>query len=129
MPNLYNGVSICDQEDADRMIPELFRIPGKTWISMEPMLSRIDASYYLNGGPEMDQYQEWRQTFQPPSWVVLGAESGPKRRSCPIEWMIDVVEQCKAAGVPVWVKQMSINGKVCHDITKFPKELQVRQMP
>jgi len=40
-----------------------------------------------------------------------------------------VVEQCKAASVPCYVKQIDLNGKVCHDINLFPKELQVRELP
>ncbi len=126
LPNLWNGISITDQEDVDTKIP--LRIPGKWWISIEPMLSEIDISYYLNGGPEMDDYHEWHQTFEPPSWVVLGSESGPKRRPCPIENIIDVVRQCKAAGVKCWVKQIDLNGKVERDINKFPTELRVRQI-
>jgi len=44
--------------------------------------------------------------------------------------MIDVVEQCKSAGVPVYVKQIQdIKGKIIHDINLFPPELQVRQWP
>ena len=40
--------------------------------------------------------------------VVLGCESGPNRRPCDIDWMIDVVEQCEAVGLPVFVKQVSL---------------------
>ena len=40
-----------------------------------------------------------------PDWVIVGGESGPKRRDCGVEVITDVVDQCVAAGVPVWVKQ------------------------
>ena len=58
-----------------------------------------------------------------------GAESGPYRRPCLHEWMIAVVEQCQDAGVPVYVKQIDLHEKVCHDINLFPPELQVREWP
>jgi len=123
-PHIYHGVSICDQEDADTKIPDLLRIPGKHWISIEPMLSPVNLRDYLPietiGGVEMESW---------PSWIVIGAESGPKRRPCPHEWMIAPVEQCQAAQVPVWVKAVSIDGKVVHDINLFPEALKVRQMP
>ena len=41
----------------------------------------------------------------------------------------DLVKQCDAAGVPVFVKQIPINGKVSKDINQFPKELQIREFP
>lgn len=41
----------------------------------------------------------------------------------------DIVKQCECAGVPVFVKQLDIGGKVVHDINQFPKDLQIRQFP
>lgn len=112
LPNLYNGVSITDQEDAYMKESDLISIPGKHWLSIEPMIGVIP--FLL---------------LKSIHWVVVGCESGPKRRPMPLEWAYSVVEQCQAAGVPVWVKQIDLNGKVCHDITKFPPELQVREFP
>jgi len=53
---------------------------------------------------------------KPVSWnpVVIGCESGPSRRPCPDEWLDDVAAQCKDAGVPCFIKQRSVNGKVVH---------------
>ena len=128
LPNLFNGVSVCDQEDADRKIPELLKIPGKKWISIEPCLSHISLRGY-----DGKIYRPWLDTHAYPKMIdliVIGAESGPKRRTCKIEWMIDAVKQCKSAGVPVFVKQIQDSkGKVIHDINLFPPELQVRQWP
>jgi protein gp37 len=45
-------------------------------------------------------------------WVIVGAESGPNRRPCKIAWIRDVVQQCQAAGVPVFIKQMEVGGKI-----------------
>lgn len=56
-------------------------------------------------------------------WVVVGAETGPKRRPCKIEWIIDVVEQCRAAGVPCWVKGVDLGKRVSHDPAEWPAEL------
>ena len=113
LPNLWNGVSITDQEDADRMIPELLKIPGKRWVSIEPFLQPI--SFYPGKLRGID-------------WVVIGCESGPKHRPCPQEWMIDVVRQCKAAGVPVWVKQVDMGKRVSHNPVEWPEALKVREI-
>ena len=66
---------------------------------------------------------------QLPKWVVVGCESGPDRRPCQIEWVESIVEQCLAANVPVFVKQLDIGGKCITDINKFPAHLQIRQVP
>jgi protein gp37 len=42
------------------------------------------------------------------SWVVIGGESGYNRREAKggtIEAITDIAQQCKAAGVPCFVKQ------------------------
>ena len=65
----------------------------------------------------------------PISWVIVGGESGPKRRECKIPWMLDIVRQCRDAGVKCFVKQVSINGKVSHDPAEWPVELRVQQLP
>lgn len=39
-------------------------------------------------------------------WVIVGGESGPGARPCDVAWIRSIVEQCKAAGVPVFVKQL-----------------------
>lgn len=45
----------------------------------------------------------------PPSridWVIVGGESGPKARPFDLAWARSIVSQCRAAGVPVFVKQL-----------------------
>lgn len=39
-------------------------------------------------------------------WVIVGGESGPGARRCDVRDVRRVVEQCRAAGVPVFVKQL-----------------------
>lgn len=94
------------------------------WLSAEPLLGPIDFKdcYAYDGG-------DYRRDVIPFKWVVVGCESGPKRRPCKIEWVESIVEQCLTAGVPVFVKQIDIGGKCVTDITKFPKHLQIRQVP
>lgn len=122
--NIWLGVTAENQEQADKRIPILLQIPAAVrFVSVEPMLGLIQLpkpimplSYDEPGLPYID-------------WVIIGCESGPKRRPCKIEWVRDLVNQCESAGVAVFVKQLDINGKVEKDINKFPKQLQVRQYP
>ena len=115
--NLWLGVSVENQRNDYRYYDYLRKIPAaKTFISYEPLLSHIETHFE-------------RTLYRKPDWTIIGCESGPKRRECKIDWVRDIVNQCKAASVPVFVKQLSINGKVEHDMTKFPSDLQYQELP
>lgn len=58
------------------------------FLSMEPLLGEI-SNIDLSG---ID-------------WVILGGESGPGARPMKKEWVIDIRDQCLAAGVPFFFKQ------------------------
>lgn len=126
--NIYWGISICDQEDADRMIPELLKIPGKHWVSYGPGIGPVDFEIDLTASIRMNLLKGGGGYGQI-DWLVIECESGPDRRPMPLEWVESAVDQAQAAGVPVFVKQLDIGGKVVHDIEKFPKELQIREWP
>ena len=118
MPNQWLGVTVENQEQANNRIPQLLRKQAaKRFISIEPMLGRIDIFKYLTCPNETID------------WVIIGCESGPNRRPCDLGWTLDIVEQCRQANVAVFVKQLNINAWVVKDINKFPKELQIREYP
>jgi protein gp37 len=63
-------------------------------------------------------------------WIIVGGESGPGARPMDNVWAQDIVDQCKAAGVAVFVKQLSSGGpKAIKDMELFPEGLRVREMP
>jgi protein gp37 len=39
------------------------------------------------------------------NWVIVGGESGRRSRSMKAEWVMDIREQCREAGVPFFFKQ------------------------
>ena len=116
LPNVYLGVSVEDQATLERRWSILAGIPAAyLWISIEPMLGSVDASPFigkriLRGIPDFigDGPEDTVTNCYAPSldWVVVGCESGPKKRPCEIEWVESVVDDCVAAGVPVFVKQI-----------------------
>lgn len=107
MPNVWLGTSVEDQEAADERIPHLLESPAVVrFLSCEPLLGPINIRYWVNGGPELNVFDQWEQTFEPLHWVIVGGESGPGARSFNIEWARSIVQQCKAAGVPVFVRQL-----------------------
>lgn len=122
--NVWLGVTAENQEQADKRIPILLQIPAaKRFVSIEPCLEEIDLKFHSGIAKNHEDLKGLL------NWVIVGCESGPKRRPCKIEWVRSVVEQCKEAGLPVFVKQLEINGKVCHDIKQFPKDLKVQEWP
>ena len=73
-----------------------------------------------------------------PGHIIVGCESGSKRRPCKLEWIRDIVRQCKAANVPVFVKQIDtrelmpqgvLKNKVSHNPEEWPKDLRVQEYP
>ena len=92
LPNVHRGVTICNQEEQDRKVSALSQIPGKTFLSIEPMLGPIKFNrIYFNG--VVDQ-------------VILGGESGKNARPMHPDWVRSVRDQCQAAGVPFMFKQL-----------------------
>jgi protein gp37 len=122
-PNIYNGLTICNQAETDEKIPQLLKVPGKRWLSIEPMLSAI------------------RPDLKDIDFVVVGCETGPKRRPCKLEWVQSLVDQCKAAGVLCYVKQIPVLrmvkgskgtrwiDSVSHNPEEWPESLRVRKTP
>ena len=44
-------------------------------------------------------------------WWLIGCESGPARRPCPLEWVREIVTRVDALGGAVFVKQLDIDGE------------------
>tara|TARA_Y100000310_G_scaffold307806_1_gene350213 strand:+ start:360 stop:1124 length:765 start_codon:yes stop_codon:yes gene_type:complete len=94
-PHIWLGVSVENQEWANRRIPVLLSIPAEVrFLSCEPLLGPVDLAWWFVG-------------VQPIHWVLMGAESGPKRRPFDPQWVRDIRDVCVAAGVPLFHKQGS----------------------
>lgn len=120
-----------ENEDYLWRIDELVKVrAARYFLSIEPCLGPVDIREYLvESGYESGGPQGWITTFTGIDWVIIGAESGPKRRECKIEDVRNVVGQCKEYGIPVFVKQLHINGKLSKKMAEWPKDLRIRQFP
>lgn len=129
--------TVENQEIADRDIPKLLALRNQfdnliLSVSVEPMLEAIDLHLTHSRKDIL-----WRRTHGGSyereflHQIIIGAESigGRPGRECKLEWVRDLVAQCKTASVPVFIKQLHINGKLVKDITKFPNDLQIRKYP
>lgn len=159
--NVWFGVSVERQKEADERIPLLLQVPAAVrFLSCEPLLGpiRIDhLSLWNESGfstprevypligtmaiPDMDM------NCGAINWVIVGGESGPAARTCDLNWIRSIVEQCKAAEVPCFVKQLggnlsdedlsecarascrSMHDSKGGDPSEWPADLRVREMP
>lgn len=120
--NVHLGVSCEDQPTADAMIPTLLETPAAVrFVSAEPLLGPINFTLRGDRIPGWDEDwrydvlsgEEWAgprselaEQSQSLNWVIVGGESGPSARPCDVAWIRAIVEQCRAAAVPCFLKQL-----------------------
>jgi protein gp37 len=146
--NVWLGVSVEDQQRANERVPKLLETPAALrFLSVEPLLGPIDLADLTcrYGGPYLDalrgivekpgQYLS-SDRYPPLDWVIAGGESGPKARRCEAAWVNDVAVQCRAAKVPVFIKQLGsrsslgpLRDKKGGDPAEWPPGLRVREFP
>jgi protein gp37 len=90
-PNVWLGVSVETQAYAHRA-ELLAALPSTVrFLSCEPLLGPLDLRSSL--GPRAI------------NWVIAGGESGHHARPMSPEWVRDIRDQCRRAGVPFFFKQ------------------------
>ena len=169
LPNVWLGVSVENQAYADARIPSLLRTPAAVrFVSAEPLLEDLNLRGYLyeggipghcvdiDGGRWHDPGAcrgsvdncTGRCCQQRIDWVIVGGESGTGARPFDLAWARSIVEQCKAAGVPVFVKQLGacaeeeaegfwgtgnfelrLKHRKGGDPSEWPADLRVREWP
>ena len=101
--NVWLGTSVENQEQADKRIPELLKVPAVVrFISAEPLL-----------GPVSFRWAKWAPLVNSGHldgldgihWVIAGGESGPHARPMRPDWARSLRDQCQAASVPFHFKQ------------------------
>ncbi len=119
LPNVWLGVSVEDQATADERIPLLLQTPAAVrFVSYEPALGPVDFEQLREGtfnaldGIDFEAIGDirdagiWKGQPAQLDWLIVGGESGPGARPFDLAWARSAVAQCKAAGVPVFVKQL-----------------------
>ncbi|HQQ75743.1 MAG TPA: phage Gp37/Gp68 family protein [Thermoanaerobaculia bacterium] len=108
LPNVWLGVSVEDQATADERIPLLLQTPAAVrFVSYEPALGPVDFDrLVIPGGTMAPLYGKGLD------WVIVGGESGPGARPFAIEWARSTVRACRAADVPVFVKQLGAEVRI-----------------
>lgn len=152
--NVWIGCTAENQEEADRRIPHLLKAPAaKRFLSVEPLLGPLDLEQYLWPGCIATREEHDRECGggmwcdeRSIDWIIVGGESGPGARPMQMSWVRSIIEQCGAADVPCFVKQLgrtviddisyvgsSPGLKFCDakggDPSEWPDEFRLRQVP
>jgi protein gp37 len=62
------------------------------------------------------------ECFHGIDWVIVGGESGPKKRPFNPDWARTIRDECQEAGVPFFMKQID-------KVQPIPEDLLIREFP
>jgi protein gp37 len=157
LTNVWPGVSAENQDEANRRILDLLETPAVVRVvSAEPLLGPINLHGLQTRGVAFSALSPGALVPNRVDQVIVGGESFG--RPCDIAWIRSIVEQCRAAGVCVFVKQLGSHpcernewrGQSFHhthqvggeellckklvdrkggDMTEWPEDLRVREIP
>ena len=128
--NVWHLTTAENQEQAQRRVPELLQLRKHgPWpvlgVSCEPLLEMVDlTSVFLPSRNKLDALAGDVFQYLGPSesgqamhgdviggstgldWVIVGGETGRQAREMQAPWLMRIVEECRRAGVPVFLKQL-----------------------
>jgi protein gp37 len=136
--NVRLGVTVENQESIER-VEALLSFGCPNFISVEPMLGPVilrgDWYDYLEGWTTIEDHDPncrgdcggcpvpvQAQTNTTVDWVIVGGESGPRRRPLDLEWARQLRDECASGAVPFFMKQVD-------KVQPIPDDLMIRQFP
>lgn len=128
LPNVWLGVTAEDQQRAEERIPDLLATPAVVrFVSVEPMLGPVNLSEIdIDGDSAITPLRAWSKEELSEAWgepvavgqpaldmVITGGETGAGARPTHIDWERSIRDQCSAAGVAYFRKQVGEWKAVC----------------
>jgi protein gp37 len=104
--NVMFGASVVNQKTADKLIPQLLKVNGLKFLSVEPQLEALSLMKWL---PRGDLH-----------WIIQGGESGPGRRPFDTDWGRSLRDECQETGVAYFFKQVD-------KVIEIPEDLKIRE--
>lgn len=118
LDNVWLGVSVENQEQANLRLPIFLQIPAKIhFVSAEPLLGEVDFTKVKTTAKQMfdanvDLFEHFNSLGQDADfeygidWVIVGGESGGSTsRPMHPNWVKHIRNQCEDAGVAFFFKQ------------------------
>jgi protein gp37 len=111
-PNVLAGVTVESADYLDRVDHLRSCAARRRFLSLEPLLGPLD---------EMN--------LRGIDWAIIGGEKAPKATARPmkLDWFRSIRDQCSAADLPVFIKQITAKGRKVK-FEKWPEDLKVRQL-
>lgn len=109
--NVMFGTSPVSQKTANDLIPQLEKVKGKRFVSIEPQLEMIDLTVNSKetGAPLISSLD----------WIINGGESGHHKRPFDTDWGRKLRDDCSKHNVPFFFKQID-------KIQAIPDDLAIR---
>ncbi len=142
--HVWLGATVVNQEEADRDIPKLLEVPAAVrFLSMEPLLGPVDLTEWLYRGDHgladqdplaaamLGMGVESGNAWVRPGidWVITGGESGPGARPMHPDWVRSIRDQCQAAGVPFFMKQITNDKGQKIPMDQWSQDLRIQEYP
>lgn len=107
-PNVWLLSTIVDQNEAERDLWKLLSVPARVHgVSYEPALGPVNWTPWLRQPTPILDHGAYAIPRAPRvDWLIVGGESGNGARHFAVSWARTAIEQCRAEGVPVFVKQL-----------------------
>ena len=124
--NIWIGTSVENQEQAEKRIPHLLNVEAPVkFLSCEPLLGPLNLEdlAYEAAGPAWAGYNKLVD------WIIVGGESGHKARPMQLDWARSLRDQCQAAGIAYFCKQLGGVVDKRHDLEDMPVDLRIREFP
>jgi protein gp37 len=130
-PNVWLGISVVNQAEADRDIPKLINAPAAVrFLSCEPLLGEIDLDQSCWMMANTEPVLKLRAVHEHLHWIIVGGESGAAARPMYAAWALDIHDFCALNQIAFFMKQGSqANWPTFKKFETFPPELQRREWP
>jgi protein gp37 len=112
--NVMFGTSPVSQKTANDLIPQLAKVKGKRFVSIEPQLEKIDLT--------INSKDTGLPLITSLDWIINGGESGHHKRPFDADWGRKLRDDSKAYSVPFFFKQID-------KIKSIPNDLIIREFP
>lgn len=131
---VWLGTSIGSQKSIQRLFDLIVPIqPVTMFLSLEPLHGEVKL-------PLNDFVDMGHKVKDLIDWVIIGGESGNETgkyryRPCDVKWIENIVDDCKAEGIAVFVKQLGtylskqlgLKDRHGGNIDEWPEHLRVRE--
>lgn len=142
LEHIWLGTTCEDQKRLEERLPELVATPAAVrFLSLEPLLEDLNLQFAIRDPHPIATPHDMIPAVLGVDWVIVGGESeertGPRARPFDPDWARHIMDDCRMAGIPVFVKQMGsspvglvqLRQKKGTDMTEWPEDLRVRELP